>query len=291
MFEVTFWGVRGSIPCPNPEFMQYGGNTSCVSIRSGTQHIVLDAGSGIRDFGRWFAHQQTGDLTLLLSHTHWDHINGFPFFSPAFNAKNKISVMAGHLKKQGLSVEKVLSDQMASPTFPVPLESMSADMRFVDFEAGESFTLDGGVHVSTIPLNHPNLATGYRLEIDRRVICYVTDTEHVPGTLDKNIVDLIQDADLVIYDSSYTDEEFPGKVGWGHSTWQEGVRLCRSANAKKLCIFHHDPDHDDAFMHELESLAHKTWPGGIIVARDRLRLLFSDNSPEPSSFNDQGDSS
>jgi len=282
MFEVTFWGVRGSIPCPTPEFMEYGGNTSCVSLRLGDHHIVFDAGSGIRDFGRWFSQQAQGALTLLLSHTHWDHINGFPFFTPAFNAKNHIDVMAGHLTSQGLSIEQVLRDQMASPTFPVPLESMSALMKFIDFRAGASFSLPGGIRVQTAPLNHPNLATGYRVEHGGQSICYVTDTEHKPGLLDQNILSLIRNADLVIYDSSYTDQEFPQKIGWGHSTWEEGVRLCQAANARRLCVFHHDPDHDDDFMRDLERRAHTTWPDRIVVARDRLRLRLSGDALETS---------
>lgn len=276
MFEVTFWGVRGSIPCPTPEFMEYGGNTSCVSLRAGDQHIVFDAGSGIRDFGRWFLEQQGKTLTLLLSHTHWDHINGFPFFTPAFNPEVKMHVFAGHLRTQGLSIEQVLRDQMAGPTFPVPLESMQATMRFEDFDAGESFSLPGQIEVQTTALNHPNQATGYRISYGGRAICYITDTEHVPGKLDQKILALIRNADLVIYDCSYTDKEFSKKIGWGHSTWEEGVRLCQEANVGKLCIFHHDPDHDDGFMRSLEHDAHLLWPNRTIVARDRLRLRIND---------------
>ncbi len=276
MFEVTFWGVRGSIPCPTPEFMEYGGNTSCVSLRAGDQHIVLDAGSGIRDFGRWFSLQPEKTLTLLLSHTHWDHINGFPFFTPAFNPNVMMRVLAGHLQTQGLTIEQVLRDQMASPTFPVPLESMQAAMTFEDFEAGDSFSLPGGVDVQTTSLNHPNQATGYRIAYGGRAICYITDTEHVPGQLDQNILQLIRNADLVIYDCSYTDREFSKKTGWGHSTWEQGVRLCQAANAGKLCIFHHDPDHDDEFMRLLERDAQLLWPNRTIVARDRLRLRIGD---------------
>jgi phosphoribosyl 1,2-cyclic phosphodiesterase len=130
------------------------------------------------------------------------------------------------------------------------------------------------VVVRTAPLNHPNGATAYRIEHGGRAFVFVTDTEHVPDKPDENVLGIIEGADLVVYDSTYTDAEFPAKVGWGHSTWQEGVRLCRSANVKKMAIFHHDPEHDDQFMEELEDEARRTWDG-IIVARDNMELTLT----------------
>ena len=267
---VKFWGVRGSIACPSPEHVVYGGNTSCLEVFAGEHRIVLDAGTGIRNLSRDFIEDGVKKGILLLTHTHWDHINGFPFFGPAFMANNQFTVYAGHLSKAG-GVESVLASQMSNPTFPVPLEALQANMAYEDFEAGYSWKMSGGVKIKTAPLNHPNGATGYRIEYGGRSLCYVTDTEHVVGKLDENVLGLIEGADLVIYDSTYTDEEFPSKIGWGHSTWQEGIRLCKAADVRSLAIFHHDPDHEDDFMRKLELEARSVW-SGTIVAREKMIL-------------------
>lgn len=271
--KVKFWGVRGSIACPSPHHVVYGGNTSCVELTCGENvNIILDAGTGLRALGQdYLKRPAIHEAVLLLTHTHWDHINGFPFFVPAYQPGRRFTVMAGHLIGRG-GVHSVLASQMAYPMFPVPLEALKAEMVYRDFQAGDDLTdLFPGVVVRTRPLNHPNGATGYRIEVEGKAICFLTDTEHVPGKPDENVLALIKDADLVIYDCTYTDEEFPSKVGWGHSTWQEGVRLCRQANAKQLVIFHHDPDHDDAFMERVEDEARQSWHGAM-VARDNMVL-------------------
>jgi len=208
---------------------------------------------------------------LMLSHTHWDHINGFPFFTPAFLPDRSFEIMAGHVEAELGGIRKVLSGQMAQPFFPVPLEAMRGALGFSDFTAGDTFNLSENVRVRTTPLNHPNGATGYRIEHRGKAMCYITDTEHVPGIPDQNVLALIEGADLVIYDCTYTEEEFPEKVGWGHSTWEEGVRLCRAANVRMMAIFHHDPTHDDSFMETLELQARDTWSGAI-VARENMRI-------------------
>lgn len=271
-FEVKFWGVRGSIACPSPNHMAFGGNTSCIEVACGDTRIVLDAGTGIRSLGHRFTREDVTRATILLSHTHWDHINGFPFFSPAFRPGSEMRIMAGHLSDAG-GVQDILAGQMANPTFPVPLEAMRSTMTFTDFRAGDEFPLpdDRRVKVRTAALNHPNGATAYRIGYGGKALCYVTDTEHVIGKPDRNILALIEGADLVIYDSTYTDDEFPKKIGWGHSTWQEGVRLCRAANVKQLAIFHHDPDHEDPFMEEVEKKARETWSNAF-VARENMSL-------------------
>ena len=269
-FRIRFWGVRGSIACPNPRHMAYGGNTSCVEVTAGERRIILDAGTGIRSLGRALLKDDERRAHLLLTHTHWDHINGFPFFAPAFLHNRTFRIMAGHLRDSG-GVRATLAGLMAQPMFPVPLDVMHADLGFEDFRAGDSFTLSGDVRVRTAPLNHPNGATGYRIEYAGKAACYVTDTEHVIGRPDRNVLGLIEGADLVIYDSTYTDDEFPSRIGWGHSTWQEGVRLCREANVKALAIFHHDPDHEDDFMERLEAEARAAW-SGTTVAREGLSV-------------------
>lgn len=262
-FTVKFWGVRGSIACASPSYVRYGGNTSCIEVRAGDCCIILDAGTGLRPLGQQMQKTEIRNFHILLTHTHLDHINGFPFFAPAYNPDLSIDVMAGHLHDKG-GVQRVLSAQMANPLFPVPLEAMTASFRFTDFKAGESFDITDKVHVRTAPLNHPNDATGYRIECDGLSVAYITDTEHVVGETDHNIVELIRDADLVIYDSTYTEEEFPAKIGWGHSTWNEGVRLSMEAGVKRLAIFHHDPDHDDDFMDDIHRQAKAVWPGAFV---------------------------
>ena len=269
---LSFWGVRGSIACPSPNHVRFGGNTSCLEIRAGSERIILDAGTGLRELGNQFMRDDVRQASLLLTHTHWDHINGFPFFKPAYTANRRFRIMAGHLESLG-GVRDILAGQMAEPTFPVPLEAMHGELDFVDFTAGDAFDLVPGVHVRTAKLNHPNRATGYRIEYSGKAICYVTDTEHVIGKPDQSILGLIEGADLVVYDSTYTDEEFAEHVGWGHSTWQEAVRLCRAANVERLAIFHHDPDHDDRFMEHIEAEARSLWPGAF-VAREKMSLTI-----------------
>ncbi len=271
---IRFWGVRGSIACPSPRHVEYGGNTSCVEFVLDGRHVILDAGTGLRNLGNDPGNRTVDHFALLMTHTHWDHIFGFPFFSPAFNPGIKLDIYAGHLSGNG-GIQNLLASQMSDPMFPVPLEALNSQKTFTDFEAGESFTLFGDIAVRTAALRHPNGATGYRVDYKGHSVCYITDTEHVPGEPDQNILSLIEGTDYVIYDCTYTDAEFPAKVGWGHSTWQEGMRLCRQAGAKHLVIFHHDPDHDDIFMRALEREAQQAWDG-VMVAKDNMVITLAD---------------
>ena len=252
--------------------MKYGGNTSCIEVQAGEHIFVFDAGTGIRNFSKVILENDVRHTHLLLTHTHWDHINGFPFFTPAYDPRRSLSIKAGHLKHQG-GVHDVLSTQMHNPMFPVPLEAMQANLTFEDFEAGEHFQLWDGVNIKTAPLNHPNGATGYRVEHGGKSVVYVTDTEHVPGKPDQNILGLIEGADLVIYDSTYTEEEFPEKIGWGHSTWNEGVRLCQAANVKRLAIFHHDPEHTDDVMDRIAVESKAAWDG-TFICREGMNVII-----------------
>jgi phosphoribosyl 1,2-cyclic phosphodiesterase len=267
---VRFWGVRGSIACPSPAYVGFGGNTSCVEIRVAGRLVILDAGTGIRPLGKLLRREGATEADILFSHTHWDHVNGFPFFAPAFEPDHAFRVFAGHLGEEG-GIREAIAGHMHEPMFPVPLDVMKARLSFTDFRAGETLEMGPGVRARTAPLNHPNGATAYRIEHAGRSVCYVTDTEHVPGRPDENVLGLIADADLVIYDSTYTDAELPSRVGWGHSTWQEGLRLVRRAGARRLVVFHHDPDHDDDTMAGIErQLAAESDDG--IVAREGMQL-------------------
>ena len=270
--RIKFWGVRGSIACASPEHMKYGGNTSCIEVQAGEHYFTLDAGTGIRNYSKEVVDKGIQKTFLLLTHTHWDHINGFPFYEPAYDQDHSITIMAGHLKSQG-GIQNILSTQMHNPMFPVPLEAMKANLEFEDFIAGDHFELFGDVKVSTAPLHHPNGATAYRINHKGKSVAYVTDTEHIPGKPDQNILSLIEGADLVIYDSTYTEQRFPEKIGWGHSTWNEGVRLCKAANVKSLAIFHHDPDHTDRMMDQIAEEAKAEWEGTFVCHEGQEIIL------------------
>lgn len=269
-FSVRFWGVRGSIACSSPDVLKYGGNTSSLEVRCGDRLLMFDAGSGFRYLGNALAGKGPIDADLFLTHTHFDHVCGLPFFGPFFEAGNTFRLWAGHLMPD-LTIQRVLQEMMMAPLFPVPPEIFTAKITYHDFRVGETLQPCPGVTLRTALLNHPDAATGYRIEYRGKSICYLTDTEHVVGKPDQNILGLIAGADIVIYDSTYTDEEYPNHVGWGHSTWQEGARLCQAANAKTFVVFHHDPDHDDAFMDQVARDVEAMRPGSI-VAREGMTL-------------------
>lgn len=269
-FVVRFWGVRGSIACPGEATARYGGNTACVEMRCGDRLLIFDAGTGLRLLGNALEEGGVVDADHFFSHSHFDHIIGLPFFCPAYKAENRFEVWAGHLNTD-FTIEQALRLAMQAPLFPVPLDVFKAEMNFHDFSAGATLEPRPGIRVRTAALNHPDGATGYRVEYGGKSVCYVTDTEHVMGAPDQNILTLIADADIVIYDSTYTDEEFEAYLKWGHSTWQEGVRLCRAAGAGTLVIFHHNPNHDDAAMDRIAEAAARAFPGAI-VAREGMVL-------------------
>ena len=270
-FWVRFWGVRGTVPCPGPEYLRYGGNTSCVEVMCGPNRLIFDAGTGIRALGASLTDQTGLHAHIFLTHTHIDHINGFPFFRPAYDPKNCFQVWAGHLHQVNGGLQGVLAGIMRAPIFPVPLDIMHACIAFHDFAAGETFEPFEGVTLRTAPLNHPNGATGYRVDFAGKAICYVTDTEHRNGTLDEAILELIRGSQIVIYDATYTEAEYPSYQGWGHSTWNQGAKLCEAAGAERLVAFHHDPDHDDADLDRIAEQLDRGRPGSV-MAREGLVL-------------------
>ncbi len=248
-----------------------GGNTSCVSILVDGAEILMDAGSGLRLAGKALleSRRQTNH-TILLSHTHWDHIIGFPFFDPVYCETHRVRLVAGHLATAG-SLETVFSEMMSPLTFPLPLRALGGRVTFDQIPVGATFGVDGGVVVRTAPLRHPGGATAYRLESGGSAVCYVTDTEHEPDSLDPAVLALVRDADLMIYDSTYDDAEFAAKRGWGHSTWQEAIRIAQAAGVRRVALFHHDPEHDDTFLEAVESRAIALFRGAV-VAREGMVL-------------------
>lgn len=269
-FKVKFWGVRGTFPCAYPSHLGYGGNTSCVEVTVGDRTLILDAGTGLRGLGKHLLRDNIRHASLLLSHAHWDHINGFPFFEAGYRPDFSLDIFARDLTGCNC-IGEVLTSCMEKPLFPVPLTTMRAKLGFQNLHAGDQIDLAPGLVIKTGELNHPGGAVGYRIEYGGKVFCYVTDTEHVAGQLDQNILRLIEGADIVAYDSSYTEEEYATRVGWGHSTWNEGVKLAREAGVKQFCLFHHDPDHDDTIMAGIEREAQRAFPGAF-AAREGVTL-------------------
>ena len=269
-FLVRFWGVRGSIATAGPETVRYGGNTSCVEMRCGDRLLVFDSGTGARQLGQSLMSEQW-DFDHFFSHTHFDHIAGLPFFSPAYRPDNRIRIRAGHLTAPD-TMENALRLAMSAPMFPVPFDIFQAEISFEDFTAGDTLDLGDGITVRTAPLNHPNEATGYRVEYGNRSICYLTDTEHVPDSPDANLLTLMDGADIAIYDTTYTDEEFPNYIGWGHSTWQEGLRLAEVAGVKTFVLFHHDPNRTDDALDNIAKEAKSVFSGAVVAREgDTLR--------------------
>lgn len=270
---ITFYGVRGSLPTPGRDIVEFGGNTSCVEILLGSKIVILDAGSGIRFLGDNLI-KRYGKLSadILISHTHWDHIQGFPFFQPAFYEGNSFRIYGPG--KKDACFGAIMKNQMHAHYFPIQLEYMKADLKFIQVEDKQRFQLDKDIIITTAATQHPGGCLSYRIEYKGFIICYITDTEGIDGLLSQ-----AKEADIIIYDSNYTEEEYEGskggvsRKGWGHSTWLEGVKLCRAAHAKKLALFHHDIRHTDSDMKLIEKAAKEVYPN-TIAAREGMTIYL-----------------
>ncbi|HWR17491.1 MAG TPA: response regulator [Terriglobales bacterium] len=270
--RVRFWGTRGSIATPGPTTLRYGGNTSCIEVVTNSGYrFIFDSGTGIRPLGLDLIQksaQKPIDATILLGHTHWDHIQGFPFFMPAFEPGNKFTVVAP--KGMGRSLADVLSGQMEFTYFPVELDQLPARIEFR--ELGEGIFDFGGARVITQFINHPAPCLGYRIEADGVIVVYLCDHEPFSENLwregagpgrpesilhegDRRHANFMRHADLVIHDAQYTPEEYPAKRNWGHSTYEYAVELAAMSDVRQLALTHHDPTHDDATIAEIERRA------------------------------------
>jgi phosphoribosyl 1,2-cyclic phosphodiesterase len=269
--KVRFWGVRGSLPTPGRRTVRYGGNTACVEVRLGERRVLLDAGSGLAEFvSATAAEPGPVDIDLLLSHTHYDHICGLPFYAPLFKPKNVIRIWSGRVSP-GESAEVAVRTSMAPPLMPDMASLVRAQVKYHEFDAGSEVDLGGGVRVQTVMLRHPGGCVGYRIEWSGRAMVYATDTSHGDPANDEALRALCQGAGLLIYDAMLTDEEFPSRVAWGHSTWQEGVRLADTCGVGRLVLFHHAPFRDDKALAALVADAASLRPG-TIAAREGLEL-------------------
>ena len=275
--QLKFWGTRGSISVPGNGTLRYGGNTTCVELRADGEIIVLDAGTGIRELG-FSLEKEFGSepikLSLLITHVHWDHIQGFPFFVPSYNDKNEIQIFG--YDGTGAGLHEILKGQMAVPFFPVALYDLPGK---IDIRKLQTMEFDiGKVRVRSRFMNHPGVCAGYRLQTSAGSIAYLPDAEPYdafklhsaksdllsPEQLQKrakkeraDLVEFLAGCNIVILDVQYTDEEYPSHVGWGHGSITTAVSLAVDAQVKKLVLFHHDPNHDDAALDEMVGRAQK----------------------------------
>ncbi len=279
--ELNFWGTRGSIPVSGQKYIKYGGNTSCVSLTSDTGHLfIFDSGSGMRNLGNYLLSNEWLNKTsennvkgyILLSHTHWDHIQGFPFFGPVFKPDNKFNVMGWSNGTQNLA--KLMGRQMEQNYFPVSLGALAAQLVFYSLKPG-IFNLDGAI-ITTKILKHTLPSMAYRVDLNGMSMVYATDHEPLrlpdprpdallgDDVIDATLVKMAQNADMLIHDAQYSAAEMNDKVGWGHSSVEVAVDTAIKANVKCLVLYHHDPAHDDEAI-----------DGLLQVGRERAALLGS----------------
>jgi phosphoribosyl 1,2-cyclic phosphodiesterase len=249
--RVRLWGVRGSMNASGSEFMEFGGHTLCVEVWCGERLFVLDAGSGLSGLGAALGGQAPGEIDILLSHLHLDHVMALPFFKPAvLDGARVIRTHCGNLG--GKSAAEAFDRMFAPPLFPITLDVLPGRFEHYGFCAGETLRFDG-VSIRTHLLNHPGGCTGYRFDHGGRSFCYVTDIEHGDVWPDPGVLDFVRGADLVLYDGMFSEADYPRCRGWGHSTWQKGVELAEAAGVRALGIIHLYPGSDDAALRVLDA--------------------------------------
>lgn len=260
---VKFWGVRGSIPSGNKETAAVGGNTTCLEVRCGNELIIFDTGTGIRNLGRELMKKVPVKGSIFYTHVHWDHIQGLPFFTPLYAKANEFDIYGG--TSLPVPIQDILNQQMSAPCFPVKMDIMAAKIRYHDLQPGD-VVKGQNYQVHLVDVYHPNGTYAYRVESGNHSIVFATDVEPDNGKSDERLMKFSQNVDLLIYDSQYTDDEYHGRngnfprIGWGHSTMPEAVKLAKRANVKHLILFHHDPIHDDNFIKQFEREARTFFP-------------------------------
>ncbi len=267
---VRFLGVRGSIATPGAD-KTAGGNTACVEVCAGDTRIILDAGTGLRTLGDERMRSGPRHSTILLSHLHWDHVAGLPFFTPIYVPGHRVEIASG--PNGVMPIDAAIRDLFKAPFFPVDYADLQQQVSTRELRANDRFTI-GDITITMAKLNHPDPVYGFRLEHGGHSIVYATDTEHF-ACVDPTLKKLAAGADILIYDAQYTPEEYPAKVGWGHSTWEAGAELARAAGVPQLVLFHHDPNRTDAQLAAIEREAAAHLPG-TVAAREGLVLCARD---------------
>lgn len=265
-FTVRYWGVRGSIPTPGPDTVRYGGNTTCIEIRADDQILIIDTGTGARRLGNKLMGAAGGKplhLSLLYSHLHMDHIQGFPFFAPVYVPGNIVDIYSAQPAER--TTRGVLTTQMSDPSFPVGLAALQSTLRFHHVERGASFDI-GAVKISTCEILHPGKAMAIRVDFRGKSFVQCSDIEHTSPTPEPDLVELVRDADFFSFDSTYVEgEEYDRHKGWGHSTWQHGCRISDAANVGRFIAFHHDPSHNDDAMDVIAETMNAVRPGSLVA--------------------------
>ena len=278
--HVDFWGVRGSVPSPGPTTNRYGGNTSCVSITADNKILILDAGTGIRNLGSAIIGQPELEIFVVVTHSHWDHIQGFPFFTPIYQPNRPVNMFPTLHKKNVVLAS--LIDQMDGAHFPITPDQVPSNFNFVT-ENPLQFLANNGFQLELVPMNHPGKAFGYKITIDDKIICYFTDNEIDPPyeksiELDE-LTNQCKNADILIHDAQYIEADMPLKHGWGHSLISQVTKLGESAEVKNLVYYHHDPERsDDDIDAELEKASKALKENGSSVipyfAHEGLKLTL-----------------
>jgi phosphoribosyl 1,2-cyclic phosphodiesterase len=258
--KIKYYGVRGSIPIPGPATVKYGGNTPCLTIRNKEDLLILDGGTGLRVLGDELMKgpfsRGEGAGTFFFTHLHWDHIQGFPFFKPAYVAGNSFKLYGpSHVD---VTLEDAMRQQQQYQNFPFLMEDMPSGITFTELAEGEVLDLNG-MEITNHRLNHPGGVFAYRVTSQGKSVVYATDTEHF-AALDPRLLRLADGADVLIYDATYTSEEYKHHVSWGHSTWEEGIKMAKAARVKALHLFHHDPSHTDKMIDAIVRKARKRFP-------------------------------
>lgn len=273
--QVNFWGVRGSAPISSSDTMQVGGNTSCVQVTlSDGTPLLLDAGTGLARFGDTWKQPST-HFHLLLSHAHWDHIQGFPFFAPAYLPEHRISIYGP--RHEDYTLQAILAQQMKAPFFPVEINTMQATLSFQEL-AVETIQI-AGAQVTTAAFYHPGGVLGFRIEEKGKTIVFATDMEYAHDAIPEHLVDFARDADVLIFDAQYTPEELAQKQGWGHSTHLTAAHLALQAGVKRVMLYHHDPSHDDNALFQMEKEARAIFEASFLAC-EGLQLNL-DQLPSP----------